>query len=164
MSSLRPVLKLELIQRQPLLPFERRQFGYLYEALANRPLSTPVEFNCISIAETLAEKVLSLLRRCADNWDGHQARRGKGKNEQNTNEGEQGRKSGIDPTLGAARANTWLRQQYEKVLMPLVYDNNPPSFSDSFAAFEKVAVDLIATCESPGRPSPAASSRRRPSH
>ncbi len=93
MSSLRPVLKLELIQRQPLLPFERRQFGYLYEALANRPLSTPVEFNCISIAETLAEKVLSLLRRCADNWDGHQARRGKGKNEQNTNEGEQGRKA-----------------------------------------------------------------------
>lgn len=218
MSSLRPVLKLELIQRQPLLPFERRQFGYLYEALADRPLSTPVEFNCISIAETLAEKVLSLLRRCADNWDGHQARRGKGKNEQNTNEGEQGRNSSIDPTLvrhiydvariaetapesiasaraifaplverdreefegqnpefdedpagvlkrtlGAARANTWLRQQYEKVLMPLVYDNNPPSFSDSFAAFEKVAVDLIATCESPEHPSPAASSRGLPS-
>lgn len=70
--SLRPELKLELIERKPLLPLERHQFGYLYEKLAQLPLSAPAAIDCISIAETAAEKVLSLLRRCAWKWDGHQ--------------------------------------------------------------------------------------------
>ncbi|WP_435490907.1 hypothetical protein [Variovorax sp. ZT4R33] len=29
---------------------------------------------CVSVAETTAEKVLSLLRRCAYQWDGHQTK------------------------------------------------------------------------------------------
>lgn len=72
LPSLRPELKLEMIQREPLLPTEPRQFGYLYESLAGIPFSAPATIECISIAETAAEKVVSLLRRCAWNWDGHQ--------------------------------------------------------------------------------------------
>ena len=72
--SLRPELKLELIQRKPLLPLERREFGYLYESLAGLPLTTPFSIDCISVAETAAEKVVSLLRRCAYKWDGHQTK------------------------------------------------------------------------------------------
>lgn len=72
LPSLRPELKLELIQRTPLLPLEKRQFGYLHESLAGLPPSLTLSINCVSVAETAAEKVLSLLRRCAYKWDGHQ--------------------------------------------------------------------------------------------
>jgi len=71
-ASLRPELKLELIQRTPLLPLERREFGYLHEHIAGIPLSCPLTIECVSMAETAVEKVLSLLRRCAYKWDGHQ--------------------------------------------------------------------------------------------
>jgi len=72
LAGLRPHLKLEIIERTPLMPTERRQFGYLYESLAGLPASSPVSIECISVAETAAEKVLSLLRRCAWSWDGYQ--------------------------------------------------------------------------------------------
>jgi len=72
LPSLRPELKLELIHRQPLLACEPRTFGYLYEGLAGLEFSAPATISCISIAETAAEKVLSLLRRCACSWDGHE--------------------------------------------------------------------------------------------
>ncbi|UOD28646.1 nucleotidyl transferase AbiEii/AbiGii toxin family protein [Massilia violaceinigra] len=70
LPSLRPELKLELIQRHPLLPLEKREFGYLYEALAGMIPRAPLTMDCISVAETAAEKVLSLLRRCASKWNG----------------------------------------------------------------------------------------------
>ncbi|MFZ6876264.1 nucleotidyl transferase AbiEii/AbiGii toxin family protein [Undibacterium sp. Di27W] len=70
--SLRPELKLELIQRNPRLPLEERQFGYLYESVAGLKSSAPLSISCISVSETTAEKVISLLRRCAYKWDGHQ--------------------------------------------------------------------------------------------
>lgn len=72
LASLRPELKLELVERQPLLPLERREFGYLYESLAGLEPSSPVAIECISVSETTAEKVVSLLRRCAWSWDGYQ--------------------------------------------------------------------------------------------
>jgi hypothetical protein len=72
LPCLRPELRLELIQRTPLLPLEKRQFGYLHESLAGLPASLTLSIDCISVAETAAEKVLSLLRRCAYKWDGHQ--------------------------------------------------------------------------------------------
>lgn len=72
--SLRPELKLELIKRQPLLPLERREFGYLHETLAGLPATSKLSIDCISVAETAAEKVISLLRRCAYKWDGHQTK------------------------------------------------------------------------------------------
>lgn len=71
-ASLRPELKLELIQRTPMLPLERREFGYLHEHLAGLRPTSSLSIECISVAETAAEKVLSLLRRCAYKWDGHQ--------------------------------------------------------------------------------------------
>jgi len=74
LPSLRPELKLELIQRQPLLPLERREFGYLHESLAGIAATSMLSIDCISVAETAAEKVLSLLRRCAYKWDGHQTK------------------------------------------------------------------------------------------
>jgi Nucleotidyl transferase AbiEii toxin, Type IV TA system len=70
--GLRPVLKLEMIQRAPKLEPRLLTFGYLYERLANLSPTNPVTMLCIDPAETLAEKVLSLLRRCAWNWSGYQ--------------------------------------------------------------------------------------------
>lgn len=71
-ASLRPELQLELIERPPLLPIEKRTFGYLYENLTELPQTTEVSIHCISVSETVAEKVLSLLRRCAWKWRGYQ--------------------------------------------------------------------------------------------
>lgn len=69
---LRPQLKLELIHRPPMLAAETREMGYMLDQFV--PRTTPYRFSmtCITVAETLAEKVLSLLRRCAWKWDGHQ--------------------------------------------------------------------------------------------
>jgi hypothetical protein len=61
LPSLRPELKLEIIQRAPLLPLEKHQFGYLYESLAGLAPSLTFTMDCVSVAETTAEKVLSLL-------------------------------------------------------------------------------------------------------
>ncbi|MGF6332062.1 putative nucleotidyltransferase component of viral defense system [Pseudomonas sp. BS3782 TE3695] len=71
-GTLRPQLKIELICRPPMLPSETQNLGYMLEKLSgsNDPFLFSME--CITVAETLAEKVLSLLRRCAWNWDGRQ--------------------------------------------------------------------------------------------
>ena len=69
---LRAQLKLELIHRPPILAAEMRELGYMLDQFV--PRETPHRFSmtCITVAETLAEKVLSLLRRCAWHWDGQQ--------------------------------------------------------------------------------------------
>ncbi|WP_354682480.1 nucleotidyl transferase AbiEii/AbiGii toxin family protein [Cupriavidus necator] len=69
---LRPQLKLELIHRSLELGMEKLEMGYMLDQFVSR--KDPLRFSmaCISVAETLAEKVLSLLRRCAWKWDGHQ--------------------------------------------------------------------------------------------
>ncbi|MBX8605441.1 nucleotidyl transferase AbiEii/AbiGii toxin family protein [Pseudomonas cichorii] len=69
---LRPQLKVELIHRHPMLAPETREMGYILDEFV--PRTTPHRFSmaCITVAETLAEKVVSLLRRCAWNWDGYQ--------------------------------------------------------------------------------------------
>jgi predicted nucleotidyltransferase component of viral defense system len=72
LGTLRPELKLEVIHRHPKLPVEQCHFSYLYEDLANLPRTKPVSIQCIQVAETLAEKVLSLLRRCHWKWSGLQ--------------------------------------------------------------------------------------------
>lgn len=179
LPSLRPELKLELIQRQPLLPLERREFGYLHETLAGLPATFSLSIDCISVAETAAEKVISLLRRCACKWDGHQTRGDidpalvrhvydvariaelsagalsaardifpqlvKSDREEFK---DQNPEFDADPvtvlkrTLGVAKTNGELRNHYTRHLMPLVYDIDPPSFEQSFAAFEVVAQDF----------------------
>jgi hypothetical protein len=70
--ALRPELKIELIHRPPMLPVEPREMGYLLDQLVGRASAAPFSMPCISVAETLGEKILSLLRRCAWNWDGRQ--------------------------------------------------------------------------------------------
>jgi hypothetical protein len=69
---LRPQLKLELIHRPPLLAAEMREMGYMLDQFVPRQAPYRFSMTCITVAETLAEKVLSLLRRCAWKWDGHQ--------------------------------------------------------------------------------------------
>ncbi len=69
---LRPELKVELIHRPPTLPVEALEMGYWLDSVISRAAPVRFEMVTISVAETLAEKVLSLLRRCAWKWDGHQ--------------------------------------------------------------------------------------------
>ncbi len=68
-AALRPNLQLELTARSPALPIETALLGTLADKLAGRAGNTfaaPV----VSISETLAEKVLSFLRRLAQNRAG----------------------------------------------------------------------------------------------
>lgn len=69
---LRPQLKLEMIHRPPLLAVEPQEMGYMLDQFVPRDAAQRFSMPCITVAETLAEKVLSLLRRCAWNWDGCQ--------------------------------------------------------------------------------------------
>ncbi|WP_419735673.1 nucleotidyl transferase AbiEii/AbiGii toxin family protein [Pseudomonas sp. COR18] len=72
-GALRPQLKIELVHRPPMIPSQTQNLGYMLEKLSgsNEPFLFPME--CITVAETLAEKVLSLLRRCASSWGGRQS-------------------------------------------------------------------------------------------
>lgn len=190
LPSLRPELKLEVIHRTPLLALETRQFGYLHESLVGLPPSTTVTMSCISVAETAAEKVLSLLRRCAAQWatpsgsppatdpadpalvrhvhDVARIAEHAGASLAAAREVfphlvcmDQAEFKGQNPafdadpvgvlkhTLAEARHNGSLRQQYQKHLLPLVYDSHPPSFEQAFAAFESVAQDCLAGCVIP---------------
>lgn len=64
-GALRPQLKLELMHRHPLLPLEQRELGYLLDTLVPGVLPQRFTMPVISVAETLAEKVLAFLRRSA---------------------------------------------------------------------------------------------------
>ncbi len=68
-AALRPNLQLELIARSPVLPTTTASLVTLTDklaGLAGAPFSVPV----VSVAETLAEKVLSFLRRFAQHRSG----------------------------------------------------------------------------------------------
>jgi hypothetical protein len=68
-AALRPNLQLELTTRAPVLPIETATLGTLADKLAGRlgrTFSAPV----VSVSETLAEKVLSFLRRFAQHRAG----------------------------------------------------------------------------------------------
>lgn len=71
-AALRPQIKLELIHRHTALPAEMMTVGYLFDKLLGRDSAVSVRLACISVSETLAEKVLSMLRRCAWKWYGGQ--------------------------------------------------------------------------------------------
>ena len=71
-GALRPQVKLELIHRPPMLATETHEMGYMLDQFVQRESPYRFSMPCITVAETLAEKVLSLLRRCAWSWDGHQ--------------------------------------------------------------------------------------------
>lgn len=64
-ASLRPEIKLEINARPPLLPTARRAVQTMLDGLVGKQ-GNPVLIDCISIEETLAEKVLSFLRRTSE--------------------------------------------------------------------------------------------------
>ena len=68
-ASLRPNLQLELTARVPIRPTETASLGTLTDKLAGREGST-FSVPVVSAAETLAEKVLSFLRRFAQHRSG----------------------------------------------------------------------------------------------
>ena len=72
-DGLRPNLQIELTTRTPVLPTDRRMVTYLADRLAGQ---TQNEFDVetVCIAETLAEKVLSFLRRFAQHRAGAMTR------------------------------------------------------------------------------------------
>lgn len=179
LPSLRPELKLELVERTPLLPVESRTFGYLYESLAKLEPSSPVTIVCISVAETAAEKVLSLLRRCAFKWSGVQRgemdpalvrhvydvsrilqmhpdampaaksvfgelvegdRRSYGRQAPNFNARPL---DVLKDTLRAARTSEELAARYQERVIPLVFDDAPPSYAQAFTSFEALAAELL---------------------
>ncbi|UDU83192.1 nucleotidyl transferase AbiEii/AbiGii toxin family protein [Pseudomonas sp. HN2-3] len=71
-GTLRSQLKIELVCRPPMIPSETQNLGYMLEKLSGSNDPFLFSMQCITVAETLAEKVLSLLRRCASSWDGRQ--------------------------------------------------------------------------------------------
>lgn len=68
-NSLRPHLSLEFTVRSPRFEVVQKPLGYLTDQLADRP-GDPFEMACIAVEETLAEKVLSFLRRHAEHRAG----------------------------------------------------------------------------------------------
>jgi hypothetical protein len=68
--SLRPHLSLEFTVRSPRFPTMLKPIGYLVNQLAGQPGATQ-PLHCIAVEETLAEKVLSFLRRHAEHRSGH---------------------------------------------------------------------------------------------
>ena len=63
--SLRPEIMVELNARPPVLPTRNLPIQPMLSQLTQRP-GTSVDIRCISVEETLAEKVLSFLRRTAE--------------------------------------------------------------------------------------------------
>ncbi|CBJ39702.1 conserved hypothethical protein (plasmid) [Ralstonia solanacearum CMR15] len=72
-NSLRPHLSIELTVRSPKFPTEQKPIGYLVDRLAERQGIT-ANLDCIAVEETLAEKVLSFLRRHAEHRSGNMQR------------------------------------------------------------------------------------------
>ena len=63
-ASLRPEIKLELSARAPVLPTVRLPIASMLDVLIGAP-KTDLQVECIGVEETLAEKILSFLRRTA---------------------------------------------------------------------------------------------------
>ena len=64
-ASLRSEIKVELNARPPVLPTARLPIASMLDVLIQAP-KTDLQVACISVEETLAEKVLSFLRRTAE--------------------------------------------------------------------------------------------------
>lgn len=64
-ASLRPEIKVELNARPPVLPTAALPIASMLDALIQAP-KTGLQVECIGVEETLAEKVLSFLRRTAE--------------------------------------------------------------------------------------------------
>ena len=178
-TALRPNLQLELIARNPVLPTETASIRTLADKLAGHAgatFSVPV----ISVAETLAEKVLSFLRRYAlyrsghvqQNWDNALVRHiydvhcilSHKSNVQyaclaafstltagDVKEfGYQDEKFATNPgtvlknALSHIEDDAQLRDEYNHVLLPLVYGTGKFSFDEALGSFKEISRRLIA--------------------
>ncbi len=68
-GSLRPFLSIEFTTRTPIYETVNKPIGYLIDKLAEQSSST-TNLECVSIEETMAEKVVSFLRRYSQNRAG----------------------------------------------------------------------------------------------
>jgi predicted nucleotidyltransferase component of viral defense system len=178
-TALRPNLQLELIARNPVLPTETASIGTLADKLAGHTglaFLVPV----ISVAETLAGKVLSFLRRFAlhrscqvqQNWDKALVRhiydvhcilsqkpdvqyacvaafstltagdvKEFGYQDENfaANPG-----TVLKNALSQIEDDAQLRDEYNHVLLPLVYGTGKFSFDEALGSFKEISQRLIA--------------------
>jgi hypothetical protein len=146
-AVLRPELKLELINRHPQLPCKAQSVGYLLDACpteAGVPLSyTPktASMLCFAVEETLGEKVLSLLRRCAWNWDGYQ--RGEFDQALVRHIYDVWRIREARPQALAQAQTVFAALNFQERLIPLLFAVDLPSYEQTFAVFEDTARHLL---------------------
>lgn len=68
-GSLRPYLSIELTTRTPIYGTVAKPIGYLMDKLSGQPGAT-TNMECITVEETMAEKIISFLRRYAQHRAG----------------------------------------------------------------------------------------------
>jgi len=177
-GSLRPHLSIELTTRTPRYPVQSRQIGSMLDRLLSK--SSSDEIPCVSPAETLAEKVLSFLRRYGQHragkmerpWDNALVRHiydtycihyadpeclavaqlhfsalvaediiqfGK-----QFPEFSYDAKATLQGALAKAESDDRLFDEYQKYLLPLIFGNTRPSYSDAYAVFKQCATQLLS--------------------
>jgi len=176
--SLRPHLSLEFTVRTPLFDIAHKPIGYLIDQWsAHKPEHH--EIACLAIEETLAEKVLSFLRRHAEHragvrskWDTALVRHIYDvycivKSEPAVVEAAMPHfdslvkydraefphhksfveepKQCMAAALATAQHEPQTRQEYQQVLMPLIYGETKPSFDEAFDEFKVTARALLET-------------------
>ena len=178
-ASLRPHLSLECTVRSPKFTPVSIPIGYLVDKLAARPGET-VTISCIAVEETLAEKVLSFLRRFAQNRSGNMkqdwdtalvrhiydtyciVRADPGAVEKakchfpdlvafDANEFKhdvafvKNPKDCLSKALETAETDAQTIKEYQTRLIPLIYGDIKPGFTEAFAVFKSSSQALIAT-------------------
>lgn len=177
-AALRPNLQLELIARSPILPTQTASLGTLADklaGLAGSTFSVPV----VSVAETLAEKVLSFLRRFAQHragkmqqdWDKALVRHiydvhcivslkpevqdacvaafaaltaGDVKEFSYQDSAFAANPSAVlKAALHQIENDNQSREEYNRVLLPLVYGEGKFSFDEAWGSFSEIAKRLV---------------------
>lgn len=178
LAALRPNLQFELVVRRPVLPTVTADIGSLTDRLAQQA-GAACTVNVVDVAETLAEKVLSFLRRFAQHragrmqqdWDTALVRhlydvhcivtRSPAAVDAGTEAfaalvqtdiaefGYQDAafaaapKAVLAQALGVVGADPQTRQEYDGVLLPLVYGRGKHPFDEAWATFEGVAKRMV---------------------
>ena len=149
-AALRPSLQLELVTRRPVLTTQPAQIESLADRLAHSAGHSP-QAVVVSIAETLAEKILSFLRRFAMHragqmrqaWDTALVRHIYDSHcivQQTPTVVDAARDAFVTLAIGDSQT----REEYERNLLPLVYGRIKPSFDEAWSTFRSVANELLA--------------------
>lgn len=70
LGTLRPHLKLDFVYQETHRPSQPLSVGYLMDLLLNGEADSLATLDCVSVEQTICEKILSLLRRCSEKWEG----------------------------------------------------------------------------------------------